>query len=489
MHKLVQLLLTSSAILSSFCLHAATFETVQNGNWDSPSTWAAGQAPAVDYASAWPGNRVIIRHAVSVNHSLTFAYQSGLEVASGGSLTVSGNISVPSGNAGQFVVAAGGTLAAQQWQAYSGNASYHIAGLLNVQTLDIKVASVILTGRCHANAVSADNGGQLTATQAYIQLTGGLYQAGGSSIALNNCQLHANNFLRPDGAFVANGGAFTLSNGLAASGGGQLIFNGTETDLGSSLVLSGGVSIRVRGRANLSAETISLQGGTSISGEDTGGILAAHNISIQGGAAIRCSYGNCQYGTGSLPIFPLDLATGLLSLPVSWLSVEAESTPRGVVVSWAVADESENDYFTVERSMDGRDWHDLGRVGGRGSATGRADYAFTDSNPVAGSFYYRVRQTDYDGVASWSAVVSITIEGALGAAFYIWPNPVPVGTVVRFSGHDVASVVLLGMDGKHKALTCRQGEIDIPANCAPGFYYLQAMGADGTKLIAPLVIQ
>jgi hypothetical protein len=71
------------------------------------------------------------------------------------------------------------------------------------------------------------------------------------------------------------------------------------------------------------------------------------------------------------------------------------------LVTWSVADQVDNDYFTVERSEDGRNFHALGRA----AATEATSYSFTDREPLAGNSFYRIQQTDFDGRFSFSPVV------------------------------------------------------------------------------------
>ncbi|MEM9024789.1 MAG: hypothetical protein AAGB22_13665, partial [Bacteroidota bacterium] len=44
---------------------------------------------------------------------------------------------------------------------------------------------------------------------------------------------------------------------------------------------------------------------------------------------------------------------GMGALPISLRHFEAEITAEGVLLSWATAAEWNNDFFTVERSLDG----------------------------------------------------------------------------------------------------------------------------------------
>ncbi len=96
------------------------------------------------------------------------------------------------------------------------------------------------------------------------------------------------------------------------------------------------------------------------------------------------------------------LSPACSALPVSWQGIQLELRSKTTLLSWSVSGQEDNDYFTVERSADGRAFEELGRA----AATEATSYSFTDRDPLAGNSFYRVRQTDFDGQFSFSPVVN-----------------------------------------------------------------------------------
>ena len=86
-------------------------------------------------------------------------------------------------------------------------------------------------------------------------------------------------------------------------------------------------------------------------------------------------------------------------MPVEITSFEAKSKVNEVKLIWSTASEKNNDYFTIERSNDAKDWNEIGKVKSAGNSSLMHTYDFTDSElPITSDiFYYRLRQTDYDG--------------------------------------------------------------------------------------------
>jgi hypothetical protein len=106
---------------------------------------------------------------------------------------------------------------------------------------------------------------------------------------------------------------------------------------------------------------------------------------------------NCAWSFGG---------TGIL-LPIELGSFTAFHNTQEVELYWTTISEENNDYFTVQRTLDGRNFEDIGLVMGAGTTQEMQDYAFIDHNPYDGTSYYRIRQTDYDGVYSYSEVLAV----------------------------------------------------------------------------------
>ncbi|MDF1864173.1 MAG: T9SS type A sorting domain-containing protein [Saprospiraceae bacterium] len=109
------------------------------------------------------------------------------------------------------------------------------------------------------------------------------------------------------------------------------------------------------------------------------------------------------------------------NLPIELLYFEAKATKTNQVeLSWETATEVNNDYFTIERSQDSRDWESLGKVTGSGTTTEAQSYSQADESPYKGLSYYRLKQTDYDGSFSYSEIRSVRIGYD---EISIYPNP------------------------------------------------------------------
>ncbi len=109
-------------------------------------------------------------------------------------------------------------------------------------------------------------------------------------------------------------------------------------------------------------------------------------------------------------------------LPVMLVSFEARRVGATVACAWVTASEQHSSHFVVERSRDGEYFEALGTVAGVGTSTAAHTYRFADAQPLAGTAYYRLRQVDLDGTASFSPVVVVQ-GGELDTAITAVPNP------------------------------------------------------------------
>lgn len=94
-------------------------------------------------------------------------------------------------------------------------------------------------------------------------------------------------------------------------------------------------------------------------------------------------------------------------LPVEWLSFEARLQHPEVHLHWQTASETNNNYFTVLRSGDGHQFEAIGQLPGAGNSNQLLRYQFTDTQPMPGISYYRVRQIDFDGQTDYSQTVAV----------------------------------------------------------------------------------
>ncbi|PHQ78359.1 MAG: hypothetical protein COB65_13970 [Thalassobium sp.] len=111
------------------------------------------------------------------------------------------------------------------------------------------------------------------------------------------------------------------------------------------------------------------------------------------------------------------------ALPIELTYFKALVTGNNVKLNWQTSSEINNDYFTIERSIDGINWEPLLELKGAGNSSSLLSYESTDKNPYFGISYYRLKQTDFDGQYAYSQIKSVTIENSRYSSIEIFPNP------------------------------------------------------------------
>lgn len=110
-------------------------------------------------------------------------------------------------------------------------------------------------------------------------------------------------------------------------------------------------------------------------------------------------------------------------LPVEFLSFTGHKEDGLNVLDWQTATESGNDYFTIERSVNGAPFEALGTVDGAGNSTQVNSYSFVDHQPAEGISYYRIRQTDFNGISTISHIVVLERHSSSTYLVNPFPNP------------------------------------------------------------------
>ena len=83
------------------------------------------------------------------------------------------------------------------------------------------------------------------------------------------------------------------------------------------------------------------------------------------------------------------------------------------ILYWQTSSEINNDLFTIQQSVNGKDFYDIGNVNGNGNSTNIINYTFSVNNESSENvsiYYYRLKQTDYDGHYSFSNTIYMEIK-------------------------------------------------------------------------------
>jgi len=186
-------------------------------------------------------------------------------------------------------------------------------------------------------------------------------------------------------------------------------------------------------------------------------------------------------------------------LPIELLSFTAEPEKDYVVCNWTTASETNNAYFEVLRSFDGKEFKAIGNVNGYGAGTSTTNrsYSFVDDEEKCNSLrYYQLRQVDIDNKSTLSDIVAVNCKNT-DETVSIYPNPASETLTYQFyqSGEDVVEILIVDMMGREvsrEVITAQRGfntsTMSIE-NLANGVYNLQIRSVNSTNSITPRYTQ
>ncbi len=189
-----------------------------------------------------------------------------------------------------------------------------------------------------------------------------------------------------------------------------------------------------------------------------------------------------------------------LRLPIDLVSFTAEAIDATVKLEWKTASELDNEFFTIERSVDGREFEIVKMVKGAGSSSELLTYSTIDQYPISGRSFYRLKQTDFNGYFEYSEIQSVyvKVEAFPELSVEVYPNPVSRGEILNLkvmglieSGTQTL-VELYNLTGqkvlskKMNGNSTRQNRIEIPGNIKKGLYILRV--TSGFKKVDKRVI-
>lgn len=119
-----------------------------------------------------------------------------------------------------------------------------------------------------------------------------------------------------------------------------------------------------------------------------------------------------------------DISCGGPGLPVTLIKFAGERlTDATVALSWQTSEETNNDYFELQRTLNPRlGFTTVAKLKGAGTTASSQNYQHTDLNDYADYTYYRLKQVDFDGAYVYSSIISIK-AASTGLAVTAIPNP------------------------------------------------------------------
>jgi len=400
-----------------------TFTSVQDGDWNDCTTWGAGPCTStegVTYPSR--NDEVIINHNVTIN-------------------------AVTDNNAA------------------GGAAPNSLTGVCDIRNFN----NCNRNSFFHNGIININATGTLTANRSLL-LSQDVIVDGGNLIVQNN----VNNDIFFQGRLdIINGANLDIIDNLVLSQAAVFnVDNLSTADVGDDLIIDGEDAI-VCGTGEIGVDR-TMNGSNARNNSIIH--ISPNNPSVLldqicAELTISCEDGNCASGgsddgdiggvagPGDGVISPADNTPGDPNnpdnnrpssgevLPVELLFFNAILNGNESELTWSTASELDNDFFTIERSINGQDWENITELTGAGTTDERQDYRYIDRFPLPGTSFYRLKQTDFDGKFSFSNIESITKK--VDQRLEMSPNPTNGELSIRVNPDlTILSIKAIDLNGK-----------------------------------------
>lgn len=208
-----------------------------------------------------------------------------------------------------------------------------------------------------------------------------------------------------------------------------------------------------------------------------------------------------QYNYGETEDYRLEVGPGLVCgvLPVELISYNALFRNGTTELSWTTATEKNSDYFSVERSYDGKEFELISKIPASGNSNSEKSYSLIDKNPRYNTIvYYRLKQFDQgSSVENLSQTISIYANNE-NAGFEMFPNPANTEMTIVIPDALIYNALSIGIyDNFGKQIlnseitlteSNRSHVFDI-ASLENGVYFVKVVTASGEIVMKKLLLK
>ncbi|MCF2447194.1 DUF4082 domain-containing protein [Dyadobacter sp. CY345] len=177
-------------------------------------------------------------------------------------------------------------------------------------------------------------------------------------------------------------------------------------------------------------------------------------------------------------------------LPVTLVSFTVVKDEKSALLKWSTSQETNSESFSIEHSLNAKNWNRIGTVLSKGESSVLRKYSFTDKNAANGENFYRLKMFDKDGTFTFSKIQSVTFDN-LPDKLLVFPNPAT--DVLTINVGDLAKVKSVRMHNqKGNTVYSAYGNnvnktIDIKS-LVSGNYILVVVRKDGEVMTSKVVI-
>ncbi len=218
---------------------------------------------------------------------------------------------------------------------------------------------------------------------------------------------------------------------------------------------------------------------------------------------LMCLPYDSDYGTDASPTdacyakisYYQTLSEGEIITPITLLNFSTKCLNNHILLTWATASETNNDYFVVQQSLDAKNFEDVAIIERAGNTNIKQNYKL-EVPKTSKTAYYRLKQVDFDGTSEIFEVIHSDCKGIANSEITAYPNPFD-GKVLYLNSTNTledAAISIYDALGRlvyqtKSAKINSHTELKIDTQIEPGAYYLEISSKNDVNKRLSLVVK
>jgi len=180
----------------------------------------------------------------------------------------------------------------------------------------------------------------------------------------------------------------------------------------------------------------------------------------------------------------------LFTLPLQLVSFVATKVPNIIKLNWTTSQEINTSYFSVQKSLDGNTFAEVGTVKAKQNSFTASQYKYQDvlNQQNATTLYYRLQMFDKDGSFTYSPVARVNLQSVV--KYTLSPNPAK--GMVRVKVNNIRLIEVLDITGKTMLVKHYSAganpEFNV-AHLAKGIYVIKITDMGGNRISERLLLE
>jgi hypothetical protein len=179
-----------------------------------------------------------------------------------------------------------------------------------------------------------------------------------------------------------------------------------------------------------------------------------------------------------------------ITTPVELISFTGGKLSQSALLKWSTASEKNSAYFSIEKSLDGQHFIELGTVNTQGNSNSQINYEYIDYHFNETS-YYRLKMIDIDGSYEYSTIVVLREDKESASVSISEGGKLKIKAVVDEEAEwNIAVYSLLGPEYINEKVSLKKGENSILKEISGGesAKILRVTREDGVVILSEVIV-